>query len=100
MNLDVWLSLAVIRNWEPLMRELGVSVVARSPRGFLTAYKKAKGRPSQLSEEWVRKREGFLKRHLAQAAGREPWFDADGWPTRRHLALIAWAFSPVPGRIS
>lgn len=94
-----FLNLSVIRRLEPLMEEDGVSVVARSPRGFLTAYKQARGDPRRLSEAWHRKREGFIKRHWAQAAGREPWFDTGGWPTRRHLALIAWAFSPVPSRI-
>lgn len=99
MNSFPFLPLSAIRNWEPLMRAEGVSEVARSPRGFLTAFKKAKGDPRRLSEAWLRKRVGFIKRHWAQAAGREPWFDDGGLPTRRHLALIAWAFSPVPGRI-
>ena len=99
MNLDAYLPISVIRGWVPLMKRRGVSEVARSPRGFLTAYRKAGGDPNRLTDAWHRKRIGFLKRHIAQAAGREPWFDESGYPTRRHLALIAWAFSPVPGRI-
>lgn len=80
------------------MKRLGVSKVARSPRGFLAAYKKAQGRPERLSDTWDEKREAFIKRHMAQVKKRkEPlWETARGkkQPTRRHLALIAWAYSP------
>jgi hypothetical protein len=65
-----WLSLATVRKYEPMARALGVSEVARSSRGFLTAYKRAKGDPAKLPTEWHAKR------------------------SRRHLALIMWAYSP------
>lgn len=68
------------------MRALGVSKVARSPRGFLTAYKRVGGSPSKLSEAWKRKRNGFIARHLAQY-NVNPIL-------RRKLALIAWAYMP------
>ena len=81
-----WLSLNVIAKYEPEMKRLGVSKVARSPRGFLTAYKRAGGIPSRMSEQWRRKRDGFIARHLAQ-------YKVDrGY--RRYLALIAWAYKP------
>lgn len=102
-----WLSLSKIDKWVPLMRQRKVSEVARSPQGFLTAYRRADGNRSQLSEEWWRRRNAFIERHKAQLDGnKEPLFverRVDGEmkrvPTDRHLALIAWAYSPVPGRI-
>jgi hypothetical protein len=80
------------------MRRQGVSEVARSRRGFLTAYRAAGGRAAALSLAWQRKRAAFIARHEAQRRRRrEPLFDAQGRPTRRHLALIAWAYSPTKG---
>lgn len=79
------LSLKTIRKYEPEMRRLGVSQVARSPRGFLTAYKRA-GSPDNLSDNWKRKRLAFIARH-----GKQYKYN----PTkRRRLALIAWAHDP------
>ena len=79
------LSLKTIKKYEPEMKRLGVSEVARSPRGFLTAYKKA-GSEKMLSSDWKRKRRAFIARHNAQYKK---------YPTkRRRLALIAWAFDP------
>jgi hypothetical protein len=67
------LPLACIQKHEPWLRRKNVSRVARSPRGFLTAYKKAGGKLSNMSPEWQRKRRNFLKRHLAQVrSNREP----------------------------
>lgn len=86
------LSLAEIKRWEPLAASSGVSDVARGPSGFLTAYKRAGGRLDRLSEAWRARREAFIARHMAQAKN-ERMFD-DGLPTRRHLALIMWAYSP------
>lgn len=79
------LSLKTIRKYEPEMRQKGVSKVARSQRGFLTAYKRA-GSPKNLSPRWKRKREGFIARHGVQYRKK---------PSRnRRLALIAWAYDP------
>ena len=81
-----YLSLKEIRKSEPEMRKLKVSEVARSPRGFLTAYKRAGGNPDKLSENWEVKRNGFIKRHMVQ-------YNKDKGH-RRKLALIAWAYEP------
>ena len=78
--------LRVVEKFVPLAEELGVSEVARSPRGFLTAYRKAKTF-AKLPEEWKRKRQGFIARHMELLDGDQP--------TRRHLALIMWAYSPM-----
>jgi len=93
-----WLSLAKIKKYEQLMRDRGVSEVARSPRGFLTAYKRA-GSKTRLSPEWRMKRDGFVARHWTQAQKQaRPLYETKGkyagTPTRWHLALIAWGFSP------
>lgn len=80
-----YLPLSVVKNYEPEMRRLGVSKVARSPRGFLTAYKRA-GTKNNLSEAWRRKRNGFIARHLVQYRSNPTY--------RRKLALIAWAYEP------
>ena len=86
MNEYPYLSLNTILKYEPEMRALGVSKVARSPRGFLSAYKRARGNPNNLSEAWKRKRHGFISRHLAQYRKDRGY--------RRRLALIAWAYDP------
>jgi len=89
------LSLAQVEKYVPLARERGVSEVARSSRGFVTALRKA-GSVSALPEKWQRKRDAFIKRHMAQVhAHHEPLNEPDGTPTRRHLALIMWAYSPL-----
>jgi hypothetical protein len=82
------------------MEAKGVSEVARSERGFLTAYRSTHGRPSDLQDYWIRRREGFIARHMAQVIGNdEKLFDERGKPTRRHLALVAWAYSPTSQRL-
>jgi hypothetical protein len=89
-----FLPLSVVEKYEPLAKAQGVSTVARSARGFLTAYKRA-GSAGNLAPEWHAKREAFIKRHMAQVSMRkEDLFDEEGEPSRRHLALIMWAYSP------
>jgi len=88
-----WLALDEIAEWEDVADALGVSEVARGRSGFLPQYKRAGGDPSMLSEKWIRKRNGFVARHMAQMED-EDWYEEDGIPTRRHLALIMWAYSP------
>jgi hypothetical protein len=89
------LSLAQVEKYVPLARERGVSEVARSSRGFVTALRKA-GSVSALPEKWQRRRDAFIERHMAQVhAHGEALNEPDGTPTRRHLALIMWAYSPA-----
>ena len=99
-----YLDLDTIEKAVPAMEQQGVSEVARSKRGFLTAYRKAKGDPVALQhafdphsgENWFQRRDNFVARHRAQ-------LDGTGWkggePTRRHLALVAWAYSPTPEKL-
>lgn len=91
-----YLPLKIVKSWEDKAKSLGVSEVARSRRGFLTAYKKAGGNHRRLSDEWRIKRDGFIARHMAQVENNdESLLTEDGSPTRRLLALIMWAFSPI-----
>ena len=84
-----WLSLGEIAKYEPEMKRLGVSKVARSPRGFLTAYKRfSSGGYKRFANRtaWARKRDAFIARHMAQYK-KNPTY-------RRWLALVAWAYRP------
>jgi hypothetical protein len=95
------LPLRVVLRYLDLMEARGVSEIARSPRGFVAAYRRAGGDLSRLTSDWIRRRQGFVARHMAQVLYREePLFEEGGDPTRRHLALIAWAYSPEPSRLS
>jgi hypothetical protein len=70
-----------VMKYMPLIIANKVSEVARSKGQFLDQYKKY---GTNLPEHWLVKREGFIKRHLAQYKIN---------PTlRRQLALMAWAY--------
>lgn len=91
-----YMSIAAIDRLRPEMVKRHVSEVARSPRGFLRQYRKAGGRFSKLSPYWRRRRNNFVKRHLAQArSNREKlWDPKKKRYSRRGLALVAWAYDP------
>jgi len=87
-----------------------VSQQARSQSGFATWYRKWGGRipPSTFPSDWekwlgsdsnntnIGKRRAFNRRHLAQILlNDEPLYE-DGMISRRHLALVIWAYSPQP----
>ena len=80
-----------------IAQRLGVSEVARSSRGFLSAYERF-GRPSYVENAidpfsgqlWGVRRAAFIARHL-------PQYDEN--PTqRRRIALLIWAFDPEGSR--
>ena len=75
------MSLKDVLKYESEMEKENVSRVARGKGGFLTAYKDGK-----LNDEWKKKRNGFIARHLAQYI-KNPTY-------RRRLALNAWAYNP------
>jgi hypothetical protein len=90
-----YLSRAKVRKYLPLMKKKGVSKVSRR-NGFTKIYLSGEN-PKLLmatkNQSWDQKRHNFLKRHLARG---NDLFDRYGEPTRHHLALIAWAYSPSP----
>ena len=85
----------------PLIDSEGVSLVSRgftpsnqTQGGFLGAY--YNGKLSQLAtknQTWLERRNAFIKRHWRE--GRK-LYKPDGNPTRLHLALVSWAYSPDP----
>lgn len=97
----------------PEIYDRNVSVVARGDGdkiGFLDVYRyDANGKPSQLlnfkaskNRSWLEKRDAYITRSLAGAMdtpAKDRWWK-NGRPTRRHLALIVWAYSPTPRRLS
>lgn len=99
-----WLDLETVRAAAIAARAVGVSRVATGPGGFVAAFTRAGGDPDALGrrrtgEDWRDRRNGFVARHRAQGVR-----DAGGWwhngrPTRRHLALAVWAWSPTPARL-
>lgn len=72
--------------WIDEMEREKVSKIARSKKGFLTAYDKVNGDPTKLSQFWLNKRNSFIARTLA-AYKKNPTY-------RRFLSLIAWAYMP------
>ena len=113
-----WLPLkAVLQSVSAMDRE-DVSRVARGKEqssqtreGFVEAYIATNGSIDKMkkrltgrndSETWAERRNGFVGRHLEQMRNADTY--KDGWlpngePTRRHLGLIAWAYSPSPKRL-
>ena len=88
----------------PLMESQNVSPTARGRRpspvpsaGFLEIYLREKSPGANLQQlatrrqTWNERREDFLTRHIRQG---HPLYNEDGSPTRYHLALTAWAYSP------
>lgn len=89
-----WLSYKKAHRWEAQAASRGVSRVARSRRGFMRVYEAA-GSPHAMTPYWRRRRRNFIARHVAQLRKRrEPLYDKSGRPTRRHLALLMWAYTP------
>jgi len=98
-----YISLYHLEKVEKVAQREGVSDVARSPRGFMAAYKLASGDPYSMGRDrfsgqlWEDRRTNFIKRHVEQAKRRrENFWTKQGKPTRRHLALMMWGFTPTP----
>lgn len=93
-----WMSYAAAHVYESEAARLGVSRVARSTKGFMREYQRA--RTSERMRKrvlppgvtggltWGQKRRGFIARHLQQYHERPTY--------GRYLALIMWAYKP-PG---
>lgn len=97
-----WMSLDEALGHEKEAQKLGVSSVARSHRGFMRAYEKAKGDPNTMASMvvpginrfsyWDKRRDEFVARHMAQ------YKQAGGKTRRRWLSLAMWAYRP-PGKV-
>lgn len=95
-----WMSYPDAHAFEEEAKRLHVSVVARSPKGFMREYQRS-GTPQAMERRalppgvsggttWGEKRNGFIARHLKQYRANPTY--------RRFLALIMWAYRP-PGAI-
>ena len=92
-----WMSIEEVEALLPTIEEAGVSTIARSPRGFLAAYRRIRS-PMRMAIEpvpdhealsWAQRRDSFIARTL-------PAYLAA--PThRRALSLVAWAYMPPLG---
>lgn len=84
-----WMPLDLVLAFEKVAADLGVSKVARSPKGFLKVYKEGR-----IDDYWRKRRQNFIERHMAIVEKNNESLWKNGYPTRRHLALIMWAYSP------
>jgi Cu-Zn family superoxide dismutase len=106
-----WLSLEAVLRSVPAMAKYKVSEVARgikdskeTKEGFVEAYIATKGDPEKMSkrltgrndhETWYDRRIQFNTRHYGQVKkNNEKLWQQNGDPSRRHLGLIAWGWSP------
>lgn len=110
-----WLDLNDVLRSIPAMDRQGVSKVARgieksaqTKEGWVQAYIATGGNPVAMAkrltgrndhETWKDRRKQFLARHLKKVKlDNEPLWK-NGQPTRRHLALVAWGYSPTISRL-
>jgi hypothetical protein len=110
-----WLSLNDVKKSIPAMDRQGVSKVARgvdpssqTKEGWVQAYIATGGNPVAMSqrltgrndhETWKDRRKQFLARHLEKVRRDNEPLWRNGEPTRRHLALVAWGYSPTISRL-
>jgi hypothetical protein len=89
-----WMTVEEVEAMLPTIEAAGVSKVARSPRGFVSAYRRIRSPlrmmiaevPDHETQTWAQRRDAYIARAL-------PAYTAD--PThRRALALMAWAYAP------
>ena len=98
-----YIRLDILEKIEKVAARQGVSDVARSHESPRAAYKLASGDPYGMGRDrfsgqlWEDRRTNFIKRHVEQARRRrEAFWTKSGHPTRRHLALMMWAYTPTP----
>ena len=89
-----WMPVEEVEAMLPTIEAAGVSKIARSPRGFISAYRRIRSPfqmmlaevPDLVTQTWAQRRNAFIARAL-------PVYTAN--PThRRALSLIAWAYMP------
>lgn len=98
-----FLSRQTVTRLLPLIDEKRVSLVSRgiakgaTPKGFLQAfYDDELDEMATTRTTYRERRQGFIKRHNRPTA--RLW-EPDGTPSRLHLALVSWAFSPEPDKL-
>jgi hypothetical protein len=93
------LSVRTVARAAELAAPIGVSSAARAPGGYTHELIKL-GSSSALSENYRRRREGYLARSTDKGRPRHNIVHTDGPDrgllTRYGLALACWAYSPDP----
>ena len=88
-----YLSPKTVQKYLPMMIDQNVSIVARR-RGFtkkyLNGFNPFEAKASR-NTNWNTKRRNYIKRRIARPF---KLYNSDGTPTRYHLSLISWAYSP------
>lgn len=88
-----YLPVETVAFYLPMMKDRGVSIVSRES-GFTKMYlsgKDPKTEKVSSRQTWHQKRHNYIKRRLGN---RYYLFDTDGKPSRYHLSLISWGYSP------
>ncbi len=110
-----WMKLDDVKRSIPAMDRQGVSKVARgveqssqTNEGWVQAYIATGGSENKMAqrltgrndrETWKDRRMQFLSRHLAKVRKENEPLWRNGEPSRRHLALIAWGYTPTLKRL-
>ena len=112
-----FLKMDFIKKFYPLANKYKVSEKARglvkpktSDKGFLQVYSKVKN-PNKLKNcpvkkskpdgaNWFKTRENRLNAKIGQMKSMNiKYFDKDGVPTKMHVILIMWAYSPYVNKL-
>jgi len=97
-----YLPLAVVLAVEPHAADVGAAPKARGPDGFVRAYEAVMGDPTKLGltpkypKRWDDHRADQIRQQLGAAAHWKTPMWEHGVPTRRHLSLVMWGYSPDP----
>jgi len=97
----------IVIRFLPLMDKQNVSLVSRgiqkstvTKKGFTEIFLSGKSLSglAKKNETWLQRRNLFLNRQTKNINNKN-LFNIDGSPTRYHLSLIAWAYSPDVTRL-
>ena len=86
----------------------GIEPSSQTNEGWVQAYIATGGNPVAMSnrltgrndhETWMDRRKQFLARHLEKVRRDNEPLWRNGEPTRRHLALVAWGYSPTISKL-
>ena len=84
----------------------GIDQSKQTNGGFVQNWIAMRGDPQILNtkngyseQTWGMRRDSFIKRHMKQIKLNNESLFIRGQPTRRHLSLIAWGYSPASSRL-
>ena len=84
----------------------GIMPSKQTDQGFTQAWIGMKGNTAILNtpngyknQTWGERRDSFISRHMGQIKANDEKLFKNGQPTRRHLALISWGYTPQRSRL-